>query len=190
MTKTRKLTTMAMLIALSIVLVIAIHIVIFNPLEYDPGDIPILIGGFLFGPLAGLAITAVTSLVQGLTVSAANGWWGILMHFISTGTFVVVASLIYNRNKTLKNAVVALIVGSLATIAVMIPANVLVQPLWNGVPVEAVKQMIVPVLLPFNAIKLAVNSLVTFLIYKPVSNLVKRPAKKTEKSAELEERAK
>ena len=56
--KTRKLTSMAILAALSVILVAAVHIPMPAPisfLEYDPADIPILICGFAFGPVAGLA---------------------------------------------------------------------------------------------------------------------------------------
>ena len=188
MTNTRKLTTMAMLIAVAVVLVMTVHIMIINPLEYDPGDIPILISGFLFGPVAGLAVTAITCVIQGLTVSAASGPWGILMHFAATGSFVLVSSLIYHRNKTLKNAVIGLACGGIISTALMIPLNIVVQPLWNGVPVEAVKQMIIPVLLPFNVIKVAINGSLTFLLYKPISKLVKGEfTKKSKKEANSEE---
>ena len=53
--KTRKLTVMAMLVAISVVLVYLIHFPIFPAaafLEYDPADIPILIGAFAYGPVA------------------------------------------------------------------------------------------------------------------------------------------
>ena len=100
---TRKLTTMAMLIALSIVLVWLIHIPVFPPpvdfLEYDPADIPILIGTFAFGPVAGLILTAIAAVIQGITVSAKSGIYGIIMHFLATGTLVVVAGTIYCRKK-------------------------------------------------------------------------------------------
>ncbi len=75
-------------------------------------DIPILIAGFAFGPLAGLAVTLVSSLIQGLTVSSAvGGWVGVLMHFIASGTFVTVASIIYRRKHNLLGAVIGLIVN-------------------------------------------------------------------------------
>ena len=83
----RKLTTMAVLIALSVVLVWFVRFPIFPAapyLEYDPADIPILIGTFAFGPLAGIAITVVASVIQGLTVSASSGVYGVLMHVIAT----------------------------------------------------------------------------------------------------------
>ena len=75
-TKVRKLATMAMLVAISIVLVYLIHFPIFPGaafLEYDPADIPILIGAFAYGPVAGVLLTVVTAVIQGFTVSASSG---------------------------------------------------------------------------------------------------------------------
>lgn len=65
-TKVRKLATMAMLVAISIVLVYLIHFPIFPGaafLEYDPADIPILIGAFAYGPVAGVLLTVVTAVI-------------------------------------------------------------------------------------------------------------------------------
>ena len=70
---TVRLAKMGMLVAISVVLVYLIHFPIFPAvafLEYDPADIPILIGTFAFGPLAGVLLTVVTSIIQGVTVSA------------------------------------------------------------------------------------------------------------------------
>ena len=86
---TVKLAKMGMLVAISIVLVYFIHFPLIPAvpfLEYDPADIPIMMGAFAFGPWAGLLITVVTSLVQGFTVSAGSGVYGIIMHIIATGT--------------------------------------------------------------------------------------------------------
>ena len=99
----KKLTVMAMLCAVSVVLVYFIHFPLFPAapfLEYDPADIPILIGTFSFGPLAGFILTAVTSLIQGFTVSAASGVYGIIMHIISTGSFCLAAGITYRFKKT------------------------------------------------------------------------------------------
>ena len=60
--KTKQLTQMAVLAAMSILLVYLIHFPIFSAapfLEYDPADIPIFIGTFLFGPVGGLVLTGV-----------------------------------------------------------------------------------------------------------------------------------
>lgn len=110
-TQSVKIAKMAMLVAVSIVLVMIIHFPIFPAvafLEYDPADIPILIGTFAFGPVAGITLTIVTSLIQGLTVSSVSGLYGIIMHILATSALVLVAGTIYRRNKTKKSAVIGL----------------------------------------------------------------------------------
>jgi riboflavin transporter FmnP len=173
--KTRKLTVMAMLTAVSVILVWLIHLPLIPSvpfLEYDPADIPILIGTFVFGPVAGLALTFAASVLQGLTVSASGGLYGILMHFIATGTMCLVAGSIYRAHKTRKVAVIALAAGILVTTVVMAGANLVVTPLFTGWPVSAVKDLLLPGIIPFNLVKFSVNSLVTFLLYKMISRLI------------------
>ena len=170
--KTRKLTVMAMLVAISIVLVYLIHFPIFPAaafLEYDPADIPILIGTFAYGPAAGLLLTVVTCVIQGVTVSAGSGAYGIIMHLIATSTIVLVAGNIYRKKHTRAGAAIALICGTICWGIVMVIANHFITPLFMGVPVEVVDAMLLPVILPFNLIKAGVNSLITFIIYKTVS---------------------
>ena len=165
---------MAILAAASVVLVAIIHFPIFPAvafLEYDPADIAILICGFAFGPLAGICVTVVAALIQGLTVSAASGVYGIIMHLISTGVLVLVSSIIYRKNKTKKGAVLALICGTLAMAVVMIPANLFITPYFLGAPREAVIQVL-PFIILFNLIKAGANSLITFLLYKKISHLI------------------
>ena len=179
---TRTLTTLSILTAFSIVLMLLIHFPIFPAaayLEYEPMDVPILIAGFAYGPLAGLAVTIVSCLIQGLTVSAAvGGWVGILMHFIASGTLVTVASLIYRRKHSIKGAVAGLICGTVSMALIMIPANLIIDPLFYGMPVDAVKEMILPIILPFNLIKAGINAVITFIIYKPLRKLVIKDARK------------
>ena len=173
--KTVKLAKMAMLVAISLLLV-NIHFPIFPPIafmEYDPADIPILIGTFAFGPAAGILITVVTALLQGFTVSAASGLYGILMHIIATGTYVFVAGFIYKFHKGKKSAVIALIAGTLAMTAIMVPANLTITPYFMGVPVDAVTALL-PFIIAFNLIKAGVNGLITFLVYKRVSKFLRR----------------
>lgn len=173
---TVKLAKMGMLVAVSIVLVYFIHFPIFPAvafLEYDPADIPILIGTFAFGPLAGILLTIVTSVIQGLTVSAASGLYGILMHIIATSVMVLVAGIIYKRNKTRKGAVIALLCGVIAWVIVMIGANLVITPLFMGVPREVVWQLM-PFIAGFNAIKAGVNAIITFLLYKRISGFLHR----------------
>lgn len=181
--KTKRLTRLAMLSAVSVVLVALIHIPIFPAaayLKYDPADIPILITTFLYGPGYGIAVTVVVSVIQGLTVSADGGVIGILMHILATGAFCLVAGLIYKAKHTVRGAVLGLAVGSVVMAAVMAGCNLLLTPLYTGLPVEEVAKMIVPIILPFNLIKAGINSVVTFFVYKPISRLFGHDAQKAQ----------
>lgn len=168
----RKLAVMAMLVAVSVVLVYLVHFPIFPAapfLEYDPADIPILIGAFAYGPAAGILLTIVASVIQGLTVSAQSGLYGILMHCIATSVLVLVSSGIYRLRHSKKGAVLALVCGTLAMGLVMMPANHFITPLFMAVPVDVVDALLLPAILPFNLIKAGVNSVLTFLVYKTIS---------------------
>jgi len=172
--KLRKLTVMGMLCAVSVILVSIIHFPIFATapfLEYDPADIPIFIASFSFGPLAGVLLTIVTSVIQGVTVSSSSGLYGILMHIISTGSFCVVSGMVYKKIRTKKGAAAALLAGTLAMTVVMIPANLIVTPLFMGMPVQVIKGLLIPAILPFNFVKAAANSIITFFLYKRISKL-------------------
>jgi riboflavin transporter FmnP len=171
-----KLVKLALLSALSILLMMVIRFPIIPSapfLEYEPGDVPALIGAFLYGPGAGLLITAVVSLIQATTVSAGSGWIGAIMHMVATGTMVLVAGLIYKRMHSFKGAVIALLAGSVGMTLVMIPLNLFFTTRFLGVPVEAVKAMIVPIIIPFNLIKAVGNSALTVLVYKSVARVLR-----------------
>lgn len=174
--KTARLAKMAMLVAISIVLVAIVRFPIFPAvtfLEYDPADIPIMVGTFAFGPGAGILLTVVTSVLQGVTVSAKSGAYGIIMHIIATSTLVIVAGLIYRKEKTKKHAIMGLLCGTAAMTLIMIAANLVITPLFMGVPRSAVWDLM-PFIAAFNVVKAGVNSLVTFLIYKRISPFLHR----------------
>lgn len=175
-TKTARLAKMAMLVAISIVLVALIHFPIFPMvafLEYDPADIPILIGTFAFGPAAGILLTVVTSVLQGITVSAQSGVYGIIMHIIATTTLTCVAGTIYRRNKTKKSAIIGLVCGTLAMVVMMFFANLIVTPYFMGTTREVVMSLM-PFILSFNAVKAGINSIITFIVYKRISGFLHR----------------
>ncbi len=171
-----KLVKLALLSALSILLMMVIRFPLIPSapfLEYEPGDVPALIGAFLYGPGAGLLITAAVSLFQATTVSAGSGWIGAVMHMIATGTMVLASGYIYRRYHTFKGALLALIVGTLGMTSVMVPLNLYFTTKFLGVPIEAVKAMILPIIIPFNLIKAAANSVLTVLVYKSVAKVLR-----------------
>ncbi len=174
---TRKMVTLGMLAAISILLVAIVRFPLFPAapfLEYDPADIPIFIATFLYGPLTGFALTVVVSLIQGFTVSAASSIIGITMHIFATGSFALVAGSIYKRQKGIRSAIVALVAGILTMSLSMLAWNAIFTPIFMGVSFDYVKPLLLPVILPFNLIKGTVNSLVTLVVYKAVSRRVER----------------
>ncbi len=173
---TKQLVVMAMLAAVSIVFVSVIHFPLFPAapfLEYDPADIPILIGTFMYGPIAGFLLTVIVSFIQGSTVSAGSGIIGIVMHIVATGSCALIAGSIYYRNKTKKTAMIALLVGALTMTAAMVLMNLILTPIFMGTPMEVVLPMIVPIILPFNLLKSGINCVITFILYKSISHIIK-----------------
>ncbi len=175
-----RIVKLAILAAMSIVLMLLIRFPIFPQLgflEYDMADVPIFIGAFMYGPVWGLVLTFVVCVLQGVTVSAGSGWIGILMHFIATGAFVIVAGLIYRgERRTLKHAVLALCAGTIAMVVTMIPLNHFMTPLFIGGDYKAAQGTVwnlMPYIIAFNAIKAGVNAVLTFLLYKAVGKLLK-----------------
>lgn len=179
--KIKQITTMGILIAISIILIISPLRFPFPAapfLEYEASDVPILIGGFIFGPVAGIVLAVVTSIVQALTVSSGSGWIGGIMHIFAASALVGVSAGIYSRKKTLKRAIIGLVCGTIAMTAVMIPMNLIFYPLFMGTPINEVIKLIVPVLLPFNLMKAGINSVLVLLVYKSAGKLLRRIAER------------
>ena len=62
---------------------------------------------------------------------------------------------------------------------IMIPANLVIQTLFRDMEFAAVAKLLVPVIIPFNLIKAGLNSIITFLVYKRISNIFHRLLKDT-----------
>ena len=135
-------------------------------LKYDPSAIIALIAGFAFGPATGVAVSIISYLPH---IATSSGIYGMIMAIIATLSLVLPASLVYKRNTTLKGAIVGMCVGTVACLVCCIAANLVVTPLFMGSSTEDVINMIVPALLPFNVAKIAINCVVTALVYKPVT---------------------
>ena len=168
-----RLVKLGLLTALSLIMML-IRFPLFLPfLEYDMADVPILIGTFLYGPWWGLLLTAAVCVLQGVTVSAGSGIIGILMHFFATGGFTLVAGTIYRRFHSFKGAVAALCCGAAAMVVLMIPLNLVFTGYFMGTPIRTVLDLMLPAIIPFNAVKAVANALITLLLYKTVGRVLK-----------------
>lgn len=180
---TRTLVTMALLAAIGAALsFVEVPFIAVSFLKYDASNVPALVGGFVFGAAPGFIIGLITCLVHAVFT---GDWWGGLMNVAAMAAAVLPAAWLYNRRRTIKGGILGLVIGIVLATAVMIVMNILIDPILYGYSMEAVLALIVPVLLPFNLMKTAINAVLTLLIYKPISLAVK-PKRK---GAALEEDA-
>ena len=178
--KTKRLTMIGMLsaIAFAVMVIGRVPIVLF--LKYDPKDVVIVIGGFIFGPLSAFFISLIVSLIEMVTVSD-TGFIGCIMNILSTCAFACTAAVIYKKDHTLKGAIIGLVCGVLLMTGIMLLWNYLITPIYLGYPREAVVELLIPAFLPFNLLKGGINSALTLLLYKHVVNTL-RKAKLIEES--------
>ena len=173
---TKKLVLLAMLAAVAYMLAALIHIPLIPAapfLSYEPKDVVISISGFLLGPLASLSISLVVALLEMVTVST-TGIIGCVMNFLASACFCSIAALVYKKKRNLVGAVLGLLCGSAAMICVMLLWNWLITPFHMGVPRSGIIPMLIPVFLPFNALKAGFNSAMTLMLYKPLVSALRK----------------
>jgi len=158
--------------------------------KLDLSAVPALIAGFAMGPGASLGVMAVKDLI-GQTHTTSMGV-GELADFLMSGSMTTVAAMIYRRRHTFKGAVLSLSAGTLIMSAVAALANYFIMiPFYvevmnmstetiialiaKTVPaVDSLWKMILLAVVPFNLLKGVVLSLVTILLYKRISPLLKK----------------
>ena len=170
--KTKRITTTAMLCAIAYVVVVIGRIPVVLFLKYDPKDIIITLGGLIWGPMTSFIVSVVVSLIEMVTISE-NGVLGCIMNIMSTCSFACTASVIYKKKRTLSGAVTGLVTGSLMMVLVMLLWNYLITPIYMGYPRETVAKLLVPAFLPFNLLKAGLNAGFTFLLYKPITTALR-----------------
>jgi len=184
---TRQLSTVAILAAIAAVLfMIEIPVLLFYKL--DLSSLPVLLGAFAMGPIPGTLILLVKALL-GLLHTTSQGV-GELADFIMGFAMMFPAAIIYRRLKSRKGAIMGMVIGTVIATVVAVLTNLYIMiPFYGaayGMPVEAIVgmgQAILPavdsvgkfVLLitaPFNILKWVVISVVTALVYKPLSPIL------------------
>ena len=76
------------------------------------------------------------------------------------------------KKRTYKFAIIGLVFSIIAGVIGSIIGNLLLTPSWLGVPFDAVVALIIPVLIPFNLLKGLLNSVITLIVYKSISNII------------------
>ena len=167
----KKLAIMGCFCAIAYICVFVFRIKV-SFLTFDAKDAVIAVCALLYGPVAGVSVSAVTSILEFLTVSD-TGVYGLIMNIISTTAFILPVSIIYKLRKNTTGAISGLIVSVFSVAAVMLCANLLITPYYMGVSIEDVKGILLPLILPFNATKAVLNGALTMIIYKPIVNALR-----------------
>lgn len=138
-------------------------------LMYDPSGIACLIAAMAFGPKVG-AVVAIVSWLPRVFLDP----FGAPMGMLSTCAFIIPAALIYrSRNRSRSSALAGMLAGAALSIALSCAMNLVVTPLYTAISVEQVAGMIIPILLPFNFLKMVVNVIAGQVLLAPCMNVLK-----------------
>lgn len=165
----KRITFTALLCAIAYVVMLIVHIPLIpgvDYLTYDPKDVIIAIGGFIYGPLTSLAMSLIVSLAEMLTVSH-TGLIGFTMNIIASVCFALPAALIYKNKRTFAGAILGLCASTLTMTASMLLWNYAITPLYTGMARADIAKILPTVFLPFNLFKAILNSAITMFIYRP-----------------------
>ncbi|MCD7737461.1 MAG: ECF transporter S component [Lachnospiraceae bacterium] len=183
---TQKLCFIGLFGALSAVLMLFDIPLFFAPsfMKLDLAELPAILGGFMFGSLAGECIIIVKILLNLLLTGTSTMYVGELSNLILSSIYVLTASLIYQHHKTRKQAAVSLVIAVAAVSVVALITNTLfIFPAYAviyGMSMETIVSMAAAVnplvhntmtmmlfsVFPFNIVKYSAVSIITFVVYK------------------------
>ena len=192
---TRKLAMIGMFSAIAMILHVLDFPIFFAPGFYkmDFSELPILVGSFAFGPVAGVMMEFVKILLKLCIKGTSTAFIGDLANFVVGCSLIIPASAVYSFKKTKKSAIIACIVATLVMTVFGTAFNaVYLLPAFSkfyGMPLDAILAMgaevnplakegsivsfVVACVAPMNLIKGTLVSVVTLLIYKPLSPIIK-----------------
>lgn len=188
--RTRTVTMVGMLSALSYIIMMfdfPVPVLVPTFVKMDFSELPALIGAFAMGPVEGVVICLVKNLLH--LFRTTTGGVGELSNFILGASFVFAAGMIYKKKKTRKMAIIGSLLGALIMGLISIPSNYfLTYPIYmKFMPIEAIiaaYQEIRPGVngllecliffnAPFTFMKAMASVIITLLIYKKISPIIK-----------------
>ena len=186
----RPISVIAIMSALSIILMMLEFSVPLVPnfLKLDVSDFPALLTSFAISPIAGVAVCFLKNVLH--LFATSTGGVGELANFLISAALVLPAGWIYRRIRTLKGALLGSAVGALVSAVICVPVNYFITyPFYAAtfLPMETIMQLYQNIMpsadslwkallifnLPFTFVKGTVSILLTFLVYKPLSPILK-----------------
>ncbi len=190
---TRKITLIGVFSAIAFILMLLEFPVPFAPAFYelDFSEIPVLVGTFAFGPVAGVMIEFCKILLKLVFKGTSTAFVGDLANFIIGCSFILPASILYVNKKTKKTAVIGSVTGTVCMTVFGTAFNaVYLLPKFAqlyGMPLDAIVGMgtainpainsvvtlVIFAVAPLNILKGGSVSVVTMLVYKKLSPILK-----------------
>lgn len=171
--RTRKIVVIGILAALAwIISQFSFPLLPWAPfLKIDFSDIPVILGMYIFGPLSGIAIAAVRSLLSYVMTGGEAGFpIGDTAAFLATLSYTLpVYYIIRNRAANMKTVLLASSLGTVSLATVLAVLNWLViAPLYiyvMGFSVGPMREYLTISVIPFNLLKGAFVSIIFFGLY-------------------------
>lgn len=190
---TRKVAMVGMFSAIAGILMILELPMPFAPSFYkiDASELPVLICGFAFGPVAGVLTEFVKIIIKLFLKPTSTAFVGELANFCVGCSMILPATIIYHARKKKTTAVIGCTVGTIVmTIFGTLFNAVYLLPTFAvmfGMPLDALIGMgtalnanvtdvftfVAFCVAPLNLIKGAAVSVLTFVLYKPLSPILK-----------------
>ena len=188
--KVKKIAFIGLMGAVSAVLMLMRFPIPFMPpfLSFDLSGVMEIMGGLMFGPVEALCIIVVKILLQLVMQGTMSLGTGELQNFLLSSAYVLPAVFIYHRKKTRKSAALGMavsccVVAVLTNLYLIIPFYVKlfgmsmgdIIAMCNAVnpAMKDTVSLVIFGLLPFNLIKYGATSVVTFIIYKRLSGVIR-----------------
>ena len=142
-------------------------------LKLDFGNVFILLIGFLLGPIEGIMVCAVKESLR-ILVSTSGGI-GELANMLMTSSYILLPSVVYHFRKGIKTVAWTLAVACVIGTATALFANRFINfPLYMGDGAKSVFKEVFWFIVAFNIIKTVSISVLTLLLYKRLSNFLKK----------------
>lgn len=191
---TKKMAVIGVLSAMAAVLMVLDFPIPFIPgsiYKFDFSELPVMIGAFAYGPATGVVMEFMKILLKLLIKGTSTAFIGELANFVVGCSFIIPAAVIYFNNKTKKRAVIACVVATISMTVFsmlfnwlyLIPAfmklfhmsidKIVGMGTKENSMISSEATFILLATGPFNLLKGIVVSIVTMVVYKPLSRFMK-----------------
>ena len=173
----RQLATMALMLAIGLILSFIEFPLLPGTefLKFDASYVPAVMIGFSYGPGAGCVVSVLVAAIHALF---SGNLWGGLMNAVIALAYILPAIIAYRLNRNTTSIIIGLVIGSIAQIVVALLMNILITPIYTGMPLPAVMGLLVFPILPFNILKALINSVLAFVLQRSLRGFLESQPRK------------